>query len=225
MADEETVGIIRNGYRIPFNSLPPETGVVPNNKSCVGKEEFVWSEMIRYTKLGCVQEVDGSSRVMLPLSVVFSNKTRLVVDASRHLNPWVKKESTKLDSLDHVGELLKPGMYVAVDDLDSGYWHLALHPESYQFCGNSCTDPKTGKVHFFQWKVLFLCITSAVTVFTRITKPIKIYLRLKCGLIILIYIDNLMVPARTYDECLYMKFFAVDVHHKSLLEPSGCRCR
>ena len=25
-ADDETVGIIRNGYRIPFNSLPPETG-------------------------------------------------------------------------------------------------------------------------------------------------------------------------------------------------------
>ena len=119
--DEETVGIIRHSYKIPFNSLPPETGVVPNNKSCIGKEECVWSEMIRYTQLGCVQEVDGPSRVMLPLSVVFSNKTRLVVDASRHLNPWVKKESTKLDSLDDVGELLKPGMFVAVDDLDSGY--------------------------------------------------------------------------------------------------------
>ena len=110
-----------------------------------------------------------------------------------------------------MGELLKPGMFVALDDLDSGYWHLALHPESYQFCGNSCTDPKTGKLHFFQWKVLFLGITSAVTVFTRITKPIKIYLRLKCGIILLIYIDDLMVAARTYEECLYMKFFAVDV--------------
>ena len=104
--------------------------------------------------------MDGPSRVMLPLSVVFSNKTRLVVDASRHLNPWVRKESTKLDSLDDVGELLKPGMFVAVDDLDGGYWHLALHPESYQYCGNSCTDPKTGKVHYFQWKVLFLGITT-----------------------------------------------------------------
>ena len=40
-ADEETVGIVRHGYKIPFNFLPPEMGVVPNNKSCVGKEEFV----------------------------------------------------------------------------------------------------------------------------------------------------------------------------------------
>ena len=101
--------IIRNGYKIVFpNGLPPETGITEKNKSSVGKEDFVWSEMIRYTQLRCVQEVDGPSRVMLPLSVVFSNKTRLVVDASRHLNPWVKKESTKLDSLDDAGELLKP---------------------------------------------------------------------------------------------------------------------
>ena len=94
-----------------------------------------------------------------------------------------------------MGELLKPGMFVAVDDLDSGYWHLALHPKSYQYCGNSCVDPKTGKTHYFQWKVLFLGITSAVTVFTQIVKPIKVYLWLKCGLIILIYIDDLMVAA------------------------------
>ena len=155
--------------------------------------------------------MDGPSRVMLPLSVVFSNKTKLVVDASRHLNPWVKKESTKLDSFDDAGELLKPGIFVAVDDLDSGYWHLALHPESYQFCGNSCADPETGKIHYFQWMVLFLGITSAVTVFTKITKPIKVYLRLKCGLIILVYINDLMVAALTFEECLFNKFFAIDV--------------
>ena len=105
----------------------------------------------------------------------------------------MKKESYKLDSLDVVGELLKSGMYVAVDELDY-----------YQYCGNFYTDPKTGKVHFSQWKVLFRGIKSAVTVFTRITKPFKIYFRLKCGLIILIYIDDLMVAAMTYEECLYM---------------------
>ena len=93
----------------------------------------------------------------------------------------MKKEFNKLDSLDVVGELLKPGMYVAVDDLDS-----------YQYCGNFCTDPMTGKVQFSQWMVLFRGFTSAVTIFTRITKPIKIYFRLKCGLIILNYIDDLM---------------------------------
>ena len=49
----------------------------------------------------------------------------------------MKKEFYKQDSLDVVGELLKSGMYVAVDDLDSD-----------QYCGNFCTDPMTGKVQF-----------------------------------------------------------------------------
>ena len=35
----------------------------------------------------------------LPLLAVYSNKMRLVVDASRHLNNYVTKESTKLEDL------------------------------------------------------------------------------------------------------------------------------
>ena len=87
MAGEEMGGIFRNGYRILFNFLLPETGVVLNNKSCVGKEDFCWSVMLRFVQLGCVLEGDGPSRVMLPLSMVFSNKTRLVMNTSRHLKP------------------------------------------------------------------------------------------------------------------------------------------
>ena len=130
----ETVAIICHGYVIPFDEPPPVTGIVPNNKSCDMNPEFVLQEMVIYTKLGCIQEVDGPSMVMLPLSLVFSNKTRLVVDASCHLNPYVSKQSTKLNSLDELGEMVKPGMFFSVEDLDSGYWHLALHPDSYHYC-------------------------------------------------------------------------------------------
>ena len=35
-ADQEAVATIRFGYKILFmDSLPPEMGVVPNNKSCI----------------------------------------------------------------------------------------------------------------------------------------------------------------------------------------------
>ena len=115
-ADKETVAIIRFGYNIPLDIMPPETGIMPNNKSCDSAPDFVLEEMVRYTSLGCILEVDRPSRVMLPLSVVFSNKTRLVVDTSRHLNPYVTKESTWLDSLDELEEMVKHGMWFPVDD-------------------------------------------------------------------------------------------------------------
>ena len=59
--------------------MPPETGNKPNNKSCELAPDFVWVKMVRYTRLGCICEVGQPSQVMLPLSMVFSNKTRLVV--------------------------------------------------------------------------------------------------------------------------------------------------
>ena len=55
----------------------------------------------------------------LPLSVVFSNKMRLVVDASRHLNPYVELESTKLDSLEDLTCLVERGEWCSVDNFDS----------------------------------------------------------------------------------------------------------
>ena len=172
-ADKETVAIIRFGYNIPLDVMPPERGVTPNNKSCDRAPDFLWEEMVCYTSLGCIREVNRPNRVMLPLSVVFSNKTRLVVDGSRHLNPYVSMESTRLDSLDELEEMVQPGMFFAANDLDSGYWHVGLNPESYELCGCSVVDPKTGRRHFFQWVVLFLGVTSAVTVFTQVTLPLK----------------------------------------------------
>ena len=52
-------------------------------------------------------------------SVVFSNKLCLVVDASRHINPYMTKCKVKLDSLDNFAFMVKQGDFVAVDDLDS----------------------------------------------------------------------------------------------------------
>ena len=75
--------------------------------------------------LGSEQEVDGTYTVRLPLSLVFF-ETRLVTDTSRL--SYGKTEGTKLDVMSRIGL-------------------CALHSEYYQFCGNICTNPETGKVH------------------------------------------------------------------------------
>ena len=69
--------------------------------------------------------------IILPLSVAFSNKLRLVVDASCHINPYVTKRGVKLDSLDKFSFLVQKDDFLAVDDLDSGYWHVQLHLSQY----------------------------------------------------------------------------------------------
>ena len=80
---------IQNGYELPFAELPPDC-FEQNNKSARDDSEFVRNEVYRLEKLGCIIRVDEKPRCVLPLSSVFSKKKRVVVDASRHLNPYLR---------------------------------------------------------------------------------------------------------------------------------------
>ena len=161
--------------------------------------------------LGCVREVgEGDSEVILPLSAVYSNKMRLVVDASRHLNPYVKKVNTTLEDLKHFPFSSDVNDFCTVDDLDSGYWHIPLSKESWKYCGCTLVNPEDGVRHYYQWTVLFLGLTSAVTIFTEILAPVTSYLR-SLGWRGQLYIDDVISCAASKNESHYWRIFSTDV--------------
>ena len=84
--------------------------------------DFVRSEVLRLEKLGCIERVSTKPHCILPLSSVFSKKKRVVVDASRHLNPYLRHRKVRLNDLRDVPFLVKPGDHMMAEDLDSGYW-------------------------------------------------------------------------------------------------------
>ena len=49
-----------------------------------------------------------------------SKKLRLVVDASRGLNPYCKKRGIVLDDLSHIHKIVRQDDFLVVNDLDSG---------------------------------------------------------------------------------------------------------
>ena len=111
---------------------------------------------------------------------------RVVVDASRHLNPFLLKRRVKLQDLSDVNDVLSPGMFFATEDLDSGkhsrlslffpytmshnsgYWQLSMHPEHRKYLGISVIDPETKETLYFEWNVMFLGISDAVFIFVSI---------------------------------------------------------
>ena len=122
-----------------------------------------------------ISRVYSQPYVTLPLSVVFSKKFRLVVDASRALNPYLKNRKIKLENLDIAEQLLQEGDWMTTIDLDSGYWHLGLFEGHKQFVGvHFVLD--SGETIFWQWNTLFLGIKDAVFIFT---KMLHILLNLK----------------------------------------------
>ena len=88
--------------------------------------DFLLQELLRWERIGCTTMVKGRPRIVLPISVVFSNKWRLVCDASRHINPYVVKNKVSLDSLSSVEHSSRPGDFMSKQDLSSGYFHVML---------------------------------------------------------------------------------------------------
>ena len=95
-AEPYIVQTVKEGYRLELSSTPPSS-FSKNNRSARVQAQFVKSELLRLEKLGCVVRSQKKPYLVLPLSVVFSNKLRLVLDASRHLNPFCVKRGIKLD--------------------------------------------------------------------------------------------------------------------------------
>ena len=69
-------------------------------------------------------------------------------------------------------EILREGDYVAIDDLDSGYWQVPLHPSMFQYCGVHYHDLVSVELVFWTWRVLYLGIKDSVYIFTHLLRPV-----------------------------------------------------
>ena len=65
-------------------------------------------------------------------------------------------------------------------------------------------------MHHYQWVVLFLGLTSAVTIFTNVLKPVTSYLR-TLGWRGCLYIDDVISGARLEGESHYWRLFVNDL--------------
>ena len=86
----------------------------------------------------------------------------------------------------------------------------SLSKSSWKYCGCSLVNPSDNVRHYYEWVVLFLGLTSAVTIFTEVLQPVTSYLR-GLGWRGQMYIDNIISGAPNLNEGHYWQFFATDV--------------
>ena len=211
-ASDFVLDTIKNGYKIPFKSIPP-TNFCENNKSFLRQRDFGYQELLRLESLGCIRRVKEQPYLCLPLSVVFSNKWRLVVDASRHLNPYIVDRKIKLEDLDVGEKMMKQGDYQTSADLDSGYWHVPLNEEHKKFVGLHFVCDN-GEVLYWEYNVLFLGLKDAVWIFTKLLIPHKQYLR-SYGIRCQIFIDDQRVMSSSFDKCKKEDKFALEAFERA----------
>ena len=108
---------------------------------------------------------------------------------------------------------MQPGSWFTTNDLDSGYWHIKVNPAHWTYLGIHVIETD-GSVTFYVWLVMFLGISDAVFLFTAMLRPIRVYLA-KRGVIILIYIDDVLVVGANRLTCEANTALTLDVLAKS----------
>ena len=104
-ADLEVIKWVRYGYEMKLKEWPPDS-FTKNNRSATEDPKFVWHELRRLVELGVMAVVEEKPRVVNALSVVWSNKKRLVWDV-REINSRIEVGKLNLESLDDAAELLE----------------------------------------------------------------------------------------------------------------------
>ena len=111
----------------------------------------------------------------------------------RSLNDKTVKDAYPLPKIDEVLDQLAGSCYWSCLDLASGYWQVAMHPESVQKTA-VCTH-----MGLFEWMVMPFGLCNAPAVFERLMEKVL------CGLQwhgVLVYLDDVMAFGPTFTESL-----------------------
>ena len=186
-ANDHVLGIIKDGYKIPFLTEPEEC-ILKNNKSALDHSEFVESEISKLNHIGCITEVHVLPKVVNPLTVAENrNKLRLVLDC-RHINPHLHKFRFKYEDATEASHMFEKGDLLFTYDLRSAYHHLEIFKDHKTYLGFSWYK-RENKIKYYVFNCLPFGISTAGYIFTKVVRCVIKYLRNQ-GFKVIMYLDD-----------------------------------
>lgn len=220
-ANQFILDTIKNGYIVPFNTVPPRMKM-KNNKSAIKNEQFVDQSISDLLDSGCMQEVPFEPYVISPLSVAEnkgSGKKRLILDLSQ-LNFFVEKRK----DWNVAFNFFNKDCFLFKFDLKSGYHHIDICKKQISYFSFSW------KNKFYCFNVLPFGLTSAPYIFTKCLRPIVKYWR-NSGIDIVLYLDDGLGFGKDLQTCSNASIFIQNTltqagllinKEKSIFQPVQC---
>ena len=185
---------IRFGVRLEWLTGPPTQIHQSNQPSALRHAEFVSQEIAALAAGGAVSRCNATPRCVYPLGVVpkpRSNKLRLILDM-RQGNKLMPDRPFRMESLEDIRFLAKPGDVMLAFDLTQGYHHITIHPTDRTFLGFQWQN------HFYQFNVLPFGLKSAPRTFSKVVTLLARSWRTD-GIRILVYLDDWLVFTQPHE--------------------------
>ena len=133
---------------------------------------FLESALHELTLAGCIITAEQQPVICNPLSVVesTSGKKRLVLDL-RYVNEFLWKDKFEYEDIQTAIQMIEKGDYAIIFDLQSGYHHVDILVDYWQYLGFSWKG-ENGVIVYYMFRVLPFGLTTAPFVYTKLLKPL-----------------------------------------------------
>ncbi|KAI8511561.1 hypothetical protein Bbelb_106610 [Branchiostoma belcheri] len=185
------------GYRIEWESTPVQFVQPVTNISGEDRAKVVDEEVHSMLEKGAVVQVEpceGQYVSTIFLVPKARGGWRPVINL-KSLNKFVLKRTCKFEGINLVKELWKKGDFLATIDLKDAYFTIPIAQSDRKFLRFSWRGV------LWEFQCLPFGLTSAPRVFTKVLRPIVAILR-RQGLLIVIFLDDLLIIARSREQCL-----------------------
>lgn len=196
ITDNQSILSWLDGFKIPF-VLKPVQKIPPQEPMWSNKEKEILKESIsKLLDMGAISMVKTCQNQFLSniFAVPKPDGTYRLVLNLKYLNKFIKSDHFKMENHKTVAGILKQNAFLAKLDLKDAYFLLPMHE----------SDKKYLRFKFLKKTYEFNCLpfglNCAPFVFTKLLKPIAIFLRSR-KFFSVIYLDDFLLIGDTYMEC------------------------
>lgn len=211
---------IKNGYKIPFYSLPGKS-ISENNMSAKRDMPFVKEAIQELLDRGLVEKCSTAPTVVNPLSVSTQNngKKRLILDL-REVNKHIWKQSVKYEDLRLALMYLEKDSWMIKFDIHSAYHFLDIYYPHTDYLGCSIKDDN-GNTIYIRFLVLPFGLGVAPYLYTKFTRPLIAKWRSEGKKVIMFLDDGFGTGASYLDTQTLSKEVKTDLLKSGLIPKAG----
>ena len=151
--------------------------------------DFITAHIQEWLEQGALEETQTPPHCISPIATVpkKNGKLRMILNLKR-LNQCVVEPRFRCENLDTLQDIrfLQPGDWCSSLDLQNGFFHVPVHPESRLYLG----FPWNGS--YYQYDVLPFGLSASPWAFTTTMRKVMRHIRSKMGARVTSYVDDLV---------------------------------